>query len=176
MSGGNPDLFRFLGKQRWCLLHTGDDRHKGHSYCLPPPVICFSLVLLSLLSGDIQSKLKPCYYWEKQLAQIRLNWLNCKSMREYFGNVMTCLYISEPGPNLRQNEWHFCTGSCFFFRTQTLPSLWLLGRRAGWQTVVGFMLLVYRGLLTSPRAPRTRTQEGQSFTEAGGLSDTTIGV
>lgn len=81
------------------------DTDQGHSCSLPPLVLCFSLFLLPLLSGDIQSKLKLCDYWQEQASsEIRLNGLNFQSFREYFWNAMKCVYISEPGPNPRQDE------------------------------------------------------------------------
>lgn len=88
---------------------------------------------------------------------------------------MNCLYISEPGTNPRQNEWHSVQAVVAFFRTQSLPSLWLWGGRASWQTV-GFMLLVWHGLSTSPREPCTRVWEGRSFSWTGTPPDTTIDV
>ena len=106
---------RFLGGQSWCFLYAGVTQTRG-ILALSLPWSSVSLCFSFLSSLGISSpNWNSVTIGRSRLPPIRLNGLNFQSFREYFWNVMKCVYISEPGPNLRQDEWHFCTGSCCFF-------------------------------------------------------------
>lgn len=165
-----------LGEQSWRLQYAGEDRDKGHSYSLPALVLWFlSVSPFSSLWGHLVRTGTRLLLGGARFRRLELNWLNFKSFWGYFWNIMNHLYIPEPGPNPRQNEWHSVQAVLLFLEHRACPLSGCGGGRAGWRTL-GFMLLVRHSLSTSPREPCTRAQEGWSFSQAGVLSDTTIGV
>lgn len=88
------------------------DRDQGHSRSLPWSSDSLCFLLFSLETSSPNSD--PVTIWSR-LSQITLNWLRFKILWEYFWNIIICLHISEPGPNLRQNKWHFVQGVVALF-------------------------------------------------------------
>lgn len=102
------------------LVCRGDRDRDSLALSLGPLCFCFLLFSLetSSPSGDPVTV-------RSRLSQITLNWLSFKILREYFWNMISCLHIAEPGPNLRQNKWHFVQEVLLFFRTYSLLCFWL---------------------------------------------------